>query len=71
MSVGRFGAVDGGSVIKRLLCEDSGWVCENRPNQPWQDLHACACGGAGAPCSLCNAGDDPPRLGNVVLGEAR
>src|SRR6478752_1743148 len=48
--------------MKCLVCEDCGWVCENHPDQPWQGPHACACGGAGAPCPRCNAGtaDEPP-----------
>lgn len=28
--------------MKCLLCEDTGWVCENHPDQPWQGPHACA-----------------------------
>jgi hypothetical protein len=30
-----------------LLCEDTGWVCENHPDQPWEGPHACTCGAAG------------------------
>ena len=54
----------GRSVMKCSLCEDTGWVCENHPDQPWEGPHACACGGAGAPCPRCNAAtaDEPPRL---------
>jgi hypothetical protein len=50
------------SVMKCLVCEDSGWVCENHPDQPWTGPHACD--GAGAPCPRCNAAtaDEPPRL---------
>jgi hypothetical protein len=42
----------------------TGWVCEDHPDQPWEGPHACACGGAGAPCPHCNAAtaDEPPRL---------
>jgi hypothetical protein len=40
-------------MINCLRCEDTGWVCENHPNQPWQGPHACTCGGAGAPCPVC------------------
>jgi len=40
---------------KCLVCEDTGWVCETHPDQPWQGPHACACGGAGAPCPRSNA----------------
>jgi hypothetical protein len=51
-------------MMKCLLCEDTGWVCENHPDQPWQGRQACDCGGAGAPCPRCNAAaaNEPPRL---------
>jgi hypothetical protein len=47
-----------------LLCDDTGWVCEAHPDQPWQGPHECACGAAGAPCPRCNSAtaDKPPRL---------
>ena len=47
-----------------LFCDDTGWVCENHPDQPYTGPHACQCGGAGAPCPACNpsTGDEPPRL---------
>src|SRR4051794_36520627 len=51
--------------LMRCLCyEDSGWVCENHPDQPWEGPHACTCGGAGAPCPRCNQStpDDQPPL---------
>ena len=37
-------------------CEDSGWVCENHPDRPWDGPHACSCGAAGEPAPLdpCN-----------------
>lgn len=39
-------------------CDDTGWVCENHGDLPWDGVSsrfdACACGGAGAPCSRCN-----------------
>jgi hypothetical protein len=50
-----------GRGMKCARCEDSGWVCENHPQRPWQGEHACECGGAGMPCPRCNE-DDPPRL---------
>lgn len=45
-------------------CEDSGWVCENHPDCPWQGEHACGCGAAGAPCAACNRPDrgEAPRM---------
>ena len=45
-----------------LCCEDCCWVCEDHPDRPWQDPHACGCGGAGMPCPWCNqvnAGEPP------------
>jgi hypothetical protein len=47
-----------------LLCEGTGWVCEDHPDQPWDGPHACRCGAAGAPCPHCNTPDDgeAPRL---------
>ncbi|MEH2589815.1 hypothetical protein [Bradyrhizobium sp. AZCC 1721] len=50
--------------MKCLLCEGSGWVCENHPDQPWEGEHACGCGRAGAPCPTCNspAVGERPRL---------
>ena len=45
-------------------CDDSGWVCENHPERPWQGPRACQCGGAGMPCLRCNRaeGHELPRL---------
>jgi hypothetical protein len=37
------------------LCEDTGWICENHTDQPWQGTHACTCGGAGTSCPKCNS----------------
>jgi hypothetical protein len=34
-------------------CDDTGWVCENHPDRPWEGERACQCGGAGAPCPDC------------------
>jgi hypothetical protein len=52
------------------LCEDCCWVCENHPHKPWEGVHACNCGGAGAPCPWCNKPDDgeAPRMpkGTIV-----
>ena len=48
-------------------CKDTGWVCENHPDQPWvggmpKGFIGC-CGGAGDPCPKCNPCDEynPPR----------
>ena len=45
-------------------CDNSRWVCENHPDKPWLGEHACECGGAGAPCPVCNQSDEdtPPEL---------
>jgi hypothetical protein len=45
-------------MMKYLLCEDCGWVCEKHPDRPFEGEHACACGGAGALCSNCNPADE-------------
>lgn len=37
-------------------CHDTGTVCEEHPDRPWQGLDVCApacCGGAGMPCPAC------------------
>ncbi|MGY3607696.1 MULTISPECIES: hypothetical protein [unclassified Bradyrhizobium] len=39
-------------------CDNSRWVCENHPDQPWLGVHACTCGGAGMPCPFCNKRDE-------------
>lgn len=45
-------------------CEDTHWVSENHADRPWEFPHACGCGGAGAPCLICNAAgtDELPLL---------
>jgi hypothetical protein len=46
------------------LCEeDCGWVCEDHPDAPWDDLPATICSAAGMPCPKCNPSDleHPPR----------
>ncbi|TWB66650.1 hypothetical protein [Bradyrhizobium sacchari] len=32
------------------ICDDTGWVCENHPDRPWDGPRGCTCGGAGVPC---------------------
>jgi hypothetical protein len=39
-------------------CDNCRWVCENHPDKPWLGDRACSCGGAGAPCPICNASDE-------------
>jgi hypothetical protein len=45
-------------------CDGCRWVCENHLDRPWQGPRACDCGGAGAPCPICNVPDDEgaPRM---------
>ncbi len=47
-------------------CDNCRWVCENHPDQPWLGDYACECGGAGAPCPVCNPCDE-----NTPAGAAR
>ena len=39
-------------------CGGGEWVCEDHPDTPWHCTsncaNACRCGGAGAPCGVCN-----------------
>jgi hypothetical protein len=51
-------------VMKCNLCEDVGSICERHPTRPWEGDHACTCGGAGAPCPMCNSMNDAdnPRM---------
>ena len=50
--------------MKCLACDDTGWVCENHPDQPAHSPHACTCGGDGAPRRRYDAdtADEPPRV---------
>ena len=43
-------------------CGDTGFVCENHTNKPWNGPQACGCGAAGMPCPICNraSSDEPP-----------
>jgi hypothetical protein len=45
-------------------CENCRWVCEEPSGPTLEAVHACACGGAGAPCPMCNAADEltPPDM---------
>jgi hypothetical protein len=40
-------------------CDDCRWVCENHTDRPWLGERICGCGGAGAPCPICNASNEP------------
>lgn len=55
-----------------LACADCGWVCENHSDFPWAglaDVGPC-CGGAGAPCGVCNQGGHlfPHTVSEVICG---
>jgi hypothetical protein len=43
-------------------CNNTGWVCEDHTDRPWDAQRPC--GGAGMPCPSCNVSneDNPPRL---------
>jgi hypothetical protein len=45
-------------------CGNGRWVCESHPDKPWLGEYDCDCGGAGAPCPVCNHCDEssPPEL---------
>jgi hypothetical protein len=51
-------------------CDNGRWVCENHPDRPWLGDRACGCGGAGAPCPVCNRTDpgDPDDLPEMWEG---
>jgi hypothetical protein len=52
-------------AISCRRCDETGWVCEDHPDRPFEDLpRACGCGAAGEPCSECNPSDEEhaPRL---------
>ena len=58
-----------------LVCDNTGWVCEEHPDRPWrgnsQRADACDCG-AGMPCECnpCGGIDEPPKLSPQTLKEA-
>lgn len=47
-----------------MRCDTSRWVCETHNDRPFLGRFACDCGGAGAPCPVCNRTDqeDPTDL---------
>ena len=50
---------EGGPAMKWCArCDNSHWVCEEHPDQPWLGARACICGAAGAPCPVCNQSDE-------------
>ncbi len=40
-------------VVLCRNCAGQGWVCENHRDQPWENDGGTCCGGAGAPCPVC------------------
>lgn len=51
------------------ICDDTGWVCENHDDRPWNGgskrADACGCG-AGAPCE-CNPDGNNDRIFSAVI----
>lgn len=47
-------ADDGRKGDECRVCDNTGWVCENHPDRPWDTLRedSCTCG-AGMPCRVC------------------
>lgn len=41
------------------VCGGEKWVCENHPENPWNDGNPECCGGAGMPCQTCNKKEIP------------
>jgi hypothetical protein len=48
------------------ICRGIGWVCENHPDKPYDEL-GCACG-EGIPCD-CNDSTPPDTSQVIVVGE--
>jgi hypothetical protein len=55
-----------------VICDGTGWVCENHPDWPWRGpspgADGCECG-AGLPCEHCNPCggiDEPPAISPIV-----
>jgi hypothetical protein len=45
------------------ICRGERWVCEDHRDTPWYSASGCPkCGGAGAPCPVCNAAPVMPVL---------
>ena len=40
-------------------CDDTRWVCEAHPDQPWLGARVCYCGAPGDPCLDCNTTKPP------------
>lgn len=62
--VDRATALDAAKAFARAArecprCGGCRWVCENHRDIPWEGPRACNCGGAGAPCPICNGGTEP------------
>ena len=52
-----------------LLCEDEGWVCEDRRDKPWHNREGgCTCG-AGDPCPGCNELAGPEIRDQIPAGD--
>jgi hypothetical protein len=60
------------TVVRCLICDDTGWVCEVHPDRPSgctpSALRACKCREPGMPCECNPAGgiDEPPKIPPMV-----
>lgn len=45
---------------KCTICQGEGWVCENHPQEAWNEGNPKCCGGAGQPCACNPEADMPP-----------
>src|SRR5712691_6019239 len=65
------------SVMACLLCDNTGWVCEEHPDRPWrgtsQRADACDCVRVGMPCECnpCGGIDESPTLSPIARGNIR
>jgi len=48
-------------------CNNSGWVCEEHPNKPWEQGKVTCCSGAGMPCEWCNNEEEPRDLAGMKI----
>lgn len=60
-------------MVNCETCLDTGMVCENHSNRPWETLEAgtrwsTCCGGAGMPCPKCCS--EIPQDGSTSITQA-
>lgn len=55
-----------------LVCDNTGWVCEDHPDRPWRGnserTEACDCDPPGTPCecNTCGGIDEPAKLSPIA-----